>query len=244
MKNYELRRIVKVISQKNYHLIPFSVKYKLNNLQVIYFIPKEFQKDFKLLNLFVPDTTGFFVKHVQTGMCINDTSIIHSKGSSWGNMSFLQLSNNCLDPAAQFRFVNTSAMLNLKRPGCLHPLPVRNPTWLALWVASVSQIELGHSCYQELDITQTSWGGLSTKSSRCAEPKTDQRFANRGINSYIGLNQDCNDNQNRRFNFGKILVSSHTLPFYDIKQKLYTVHEIKCSLMNKKKLCIAQNVKH
>ena len=219
------------------------MKYKLNNLQVIYFIPKEFQKDFKLLNFFVPDTTGFFVKHVQTGMCINDTSIIYDKGS-WGNMTYLELSNNCLDPAAQFRFVDTSAMLNLKRPGCVFPLPNHNPDRLALWVASFSEINLGNSCNDGLAITQTSWGGLSTKPSRCAEPKTDQRFADQGINSYIGLNQDCNDNQNRRFNFGKILVSSHTLPFYDIKQKLYTVHEIKCSLMNKKKLCIAQNVKH
>ena len=215
------------------------MKHKLNNLRVIYFIPKEFQKGFKLLNFFVPDTTGFFVKHVQTGMCINDTSIIYSKGS-WGNMSYLELSNNCLDPAAQFRFVDTSAMLNLKRHGCIHPL--RN--LLLLYVASVSGIELGYSCNDDLAITQTSWGGLSTKSSRCAEPKTYQRFADQGINSYIGLNQDCNDNQNRRFNFGKILVSSHTLPFCDIKQKLYTVHEIKCSLMNKKKLCIAQNLKH
>ena len=200
------------------------MKHKLNNLRVIYFIPKEFQKDFKLLNFFVPDTTGFFVKHVQTRMCISDTSIIESKGK-WGNMSFLEPSDNCLDPAAQFRFVDTSAMLNLKRPGCLHP----RPYVLVVWVASFS--ELGNSCNDELAITQTSWGGLSTKSSRCAEPKTDQRFADQGINSYIGLNQDCNDNQNRRFNFGKILVSSHTRPFYDIKQKLYTVHEIKCSLM-------------
>ena len=190
------------------------MKYKLNNLQVIYFIPKEFQKDFKLLNFFVPDTTGFFVKHVDTGMCINDTSIIIRKGS-WGNTSYLELSNNCLDPAAQFRFVNTSAMLNLKRPGCIHPLPnLNNPDFLALWVASFRQT---NSCNDELAITQTSWGGLSTKPSRCAEHKTDQRFADQGINSYIGLNQDCNDNQNRRFNFGKILVSSHTLPFYDIK---------------------------
>ena len=219
------------------------MKYKLNNLQVIYFIPKEFQKDFKLLNFFVPDTTGFFVKHVQTGMCISDTSIIERKGS-WGSMSYLELSNNCLDPAAQFRFVNISAMLNLKRPGCIHPLRGKNPDWLGLWVASVSEIEKGNSCHQGLTITQTSWGGLSTKSSRCAERKTDQRFADQGINSYIGLNQDCNDNQDRRFNFGKILVSSHTLPFCDIKQKLYTVYEIKCSLMNKKKLYIAQNLKH
>ena len=180
----------------NYHLIPFSVKYKLNNLQVIYFIPKEFQKGFKLLNFFVPDTTGFFVKHVRTGMCINDTSIIRSRGT-WGNLSYLELSNNCLDPAAQFRFDDTSAMLNLKRPGCLHPHPNRNPDSLALWVASFSEIEKGNFCNDRFAITQTSWGGLSTKL-RCAESRTDQRFAHLGINSYIGLNRDCNDNQNRR----------------------------------------------
>ena len=161
-------------------------------------------------------------------MCINDTSTMSGRGS-WGNMSYLELSNNCLDPAAQFRFVDTSAMLNLKRYGCLHPLPSNNPDWLALWVASISQIELGNSCNDGLAITQTSWGGLSTKPSRCAEPKTDQRFAGRGINSYIGFNQECNDNQNRRFNFSTILVSSHTKLFNDIKQKLYTVYEIKCS---------------
>ena len=185
------------------------------------------------------------MKHVQTGMCINDTSIIED-GGKWGNMSFLKLSNNCLDPAAQFRFVDTSAMLNLKRPGCLHPLYRKGVDFLALWVASFSEIELGNSCNDGLAITQTSWGGLSTKLRKCAESKTDQRFADQGINSYIGLNQDCNDNQDRRFNFGKILVSSHTLPFCDIKQKLYTVYEIKCSLMNKycSKLYIAQNLKH
>ena len=127
-----------------------------------------------LLNFFVPDTTGFFVKHVKTGMCVNDTSIISIEGK-WGNMSYLEPSNNCLDPAAQFRFVDTSVMLNLKRPGCLHPLPNHNPDWLALWVASFSEIELGNSCDQNLAITQTSWGGLSTKTSGCAEPKTDQR---------------------------------------------------------------------
>ena len=60
------------------------------------------------------------MKHVQTGMCINDTRVIQSSGS-WGKMSFVELSNNCLDPTAQFRFRDNGAMLNLKRPGCLFP---------------------------------------------------------------------------------------------------------------------------
>ncbi len=65
----------------------------------------------------------FFVKeftyHYTKGRCINDTGQIQSSGS-WGNLSFLEFSfNSCLDPAAQFRFRDNGAMLNLKRQGCL-----------------------------------------------------------------------------------------------------------------------------
>ena len=143
-------------------------------------------------------------------------------------MSYLELSNNCLDPAAQFRFVNTGAMLNLKRPGCIHPLYTKINTkrlyLLPLWVASVS--EKGNSCNQGLAVTQTSWGGLSVQyrsQTWCAVPKTDQSLANnQGIDPYFGLTQDCSDAKNKRFNFGKFLVSSHTLPF-PIFNKNYTL---------------------
>ena len=51
--------------------------------------------------------------------CLTDTGQIQSNGS-WGNLSFLEFSyNSCLDPAAQFRFRDNGAMLNLKRQGCL-----------------------------------------------------------------------------------------------------------------------------
>ena len=152
------------------------------------------------------------MKHVKTRMCVNDTTILTTKGS-WGNMSYLELSNNCLDPAAQFRFVNTSAMLNLKRPGCLHPAKYKSLDLLLLWVASFREIELGNSCSQKFAITQTSRGGLSAQYKQrtwCAVPKTQSL-------TYFGLTQNCNDAENKRFNFGKFLVSSHTLPFYDIK---------------------------
>ena len=57
---------------------------------------------------------------METGKCINDTAKVIYKGSSWGNESDLELVDNCLDSASQFRFRDNGAMLNLKRQGCLN----------------------------------------------------------------------------------------------------------------------------
>ena len=152
------------------------------------------------------------MKHVQTGMCINDTRIIQSRGS-WGNVSFVELSNNCLDPAAQFRFRDNGAMLNLKRPGCLFPTYKHGSGYLLdmlyLYVSSGGLDT--DACAENIDrntdpaITQTSWGGLSVKhrsKTQCAVPNTDSRLA---IDTYIGLTTNCSDTEDKRFNFGKII---------------------------------------
>jgi hypothetical protein len=60
-------------------------------------------------------------------------------------------------------------------------------------------------------ITQTSWGGLSVyyrpaKQTRCAVPKTDDALANAGIDPYIRLTTNCNDVEDKRFNFGKLFL--------------------------------------
>ena len=72
--------------------------------------------------IFFPGTACFFVKQFRyrysRGYCIKDTGQIQSNGS-WGNLSFLTRSRDCLNPAAQFRFRDNGAMLNLKRQGCL-----------------------------------------------------------------------------------------------------------------------------
>ena len=168
---------------------------------------------------------GFFVKHVKTGLCINDTSKIQSGiGSSWGTVSYVELSNNCLDPAAQFRFRDNGAMLNLKRQGCLAALyKGGRGYYLDMFYIYVDAVSLDRgACIQKPDkkiysaITQTSWGGLavyyrrSLKSSfqtRCAVPNTYQPLAtNQGIDPYIDLTTNCNDAEDKRFHFGKFLV--------------------------------------
>ena len=174
---------------------------------------------------FVSGAAGFFVKHVQSGMCINDTSISETKPGkeSWGYLIFLELSNNCLDPAAQFRFRDNGAMLNLKRQRCLVPsYRARSGYWLNMFYIFVTPGGGNTSCAyfpnKYRAINQTSWGGLSVyyKGSPgkgkhdaqfgtwCAVPATDQRLTgNSGIDTYTGLTRDCNDAEDKRFNFGK-----------------------------------------
>ena len=165
------------------------------------------------------------MKHVQTGMCINDTRIIQSEGT-WGNVSFVGLSSNCLDPAAQFRFRDNGVMLNLKRPGCLFPTYKNiNEFSLDMLYLYVNSKGLDtEACAERVDrntdpaINQTSWGGLSVRYTRdksrnletmCVVPKTDQRLADdTGIDPYIGFTRDCTDAENKRFNFGKFLPNS------------------------------------
>ena len=166
-----------------------------------------------ILSYFFSGIVGFFVKHVQTEMCIYDTEILYGKSRSWGNVSFVELSSNCLDPAAQFRFRYNGAMLNLKRPGCVFPTYRVNSGYnIDMFYLYVNSGGLDtEACAEHVErntdpaITQTSWGSLSVKyrsKTQCAVPKTDSRLI---IDTYIGLTTSCSDAEDKRFNFGKFI---------------------------------------
>jgi hypothetical protein len=125
-------------------------------------------------------------------MCIQVTSVPHVT-ASWGQLFGVELSNNCLDPAIQFRFLDNSAMFNLERKSCFEG---KNPLlyFLLATISSSNCRDRDHA------ITQTSWGGLfvydvQRKQTRCAVPKT---------NTLIELTT-CSEAENKRFNFGKFL---------------------------------------
>ncbi len=164
------------------------------------------------------------MKHVQSGMCINDTSIKQSPPEDWGYLIFLELSNNCLDPAAQFRFRDNGAMLNLEGQRCIRPAyRAGSGYWRNMFYIFVARPDrVNTSCPDMPDnyraITQTSWGGLSLSfkgspgpdrvgtqfKTWCAVSATYQELADdSGIDPYIGLTRDCNDAEDKRFNFGK-----------------------------------------
>ena len=162
--------------------------------------------------LFSPGAACFFVKHVQTGMCIHETGLIQKPSETWGKLYFVELSNNCLDPAAQSRFLDNSAMFNLKRKGCFEgQARGGNGYNLPMLYLLVATNPSGNCRDRDHAITQTSWGGLSvfyfpTKLKRCAFPGNyDVLATNQGIDPYIGLMTDCNEAENKIFNFGKFL---------------------------------------
>jgi hypothetical protein len=152
-------------------------------------------------------TACFFVKLFNNygytkGHCINDTGEIQSSGS-WGSLSFLEFSNNCLDPAAQFRFRDNGAMLNLKRQGCLAAFNKNGSGYdLDMFYLYVDSVSLDTAaCAQKPNegiyraITQRSGGGLSvyykgkyTSSFQtwCARYRYYYK-----LNYYIGLSTGC-----------------------------------------------------
>ena len=150
---------------------------------------------YSVCSYFFPFSSGaacFFVKHVQTGMCIQVTSVPHVD-AEWGKLFRVKLSNNCLDPAVQFRFLDNSAMFNLERKSCFEG----KSSVLYFLLAKDTSLNCRD---RDHAITQTSWGGLSVydvyyKQTQCAVPKT---------NTYIGLTT-CSDTEDKRFNFGKFL---------------------------------------
>ena len=164
---------------------------------------------------FVSGAACFFVKHVQTGMCISVTRILHIT-QYWGNLTYVELSNNCLDPAAQFRFLDNSAMFNLKRKSCFEGTVGYNINDTGYNIPALYMLVARNPSRNCRDrdhaITQTSWGGLSvfyfpTNLKRCAVPGNyDVLATNQGIDSYIALTTDCTDAEDKHFNFGKLFL--------------------------------------
>jgi hypothetical protein len=136
----------------------------------------------------------------------------------------VELSNNCLDPASQFRFRDNGAMLNLKRQGCLVAFRRYGSGYkLHMFYIYVDAVSLDtDACAQKPDkgiyraITQTSWGGLSVYYRRhythsfepwCASTGSHRELASeQGIDPYVGLTIPCTDAPNKRFRFGKFLL--------------------------------------
>ena len=183
---------------------------------------------------------SFFVKEFTSrytkARCIKDSGQIQSSGR-WGNLFFLELSyNSCLDPAAQFRFRDNGAMLNLQRQGCLAAFHKADSGYdLDMFYLYVDSVSLDTAaCAQKPNqgiyraINQTSKGALSVyykgkdKSSFetwCAvRSKNDQLRENYGINYHLGLRTPCDS---YRLIFGKFLSNIYLCLKQGRPQKIF-----------------------
>ena len=162
---------------------------------------------------------NYYTPYTTQSYCINDTGQIQSNGS-WGNLSFLELSyNSCLDPAAQFRFRENGAMLNLKRQGCLAAFNKNVSGYdLDLFYLYVDSVSLDTAaCAQKPNesiyraITQTPEGRLSVyyKGKDKSSFQTWCATRSHGIYNYLGLTTRCNSNYYywEKFFFGKFLLN-------------------------------------
>ena len=140
--------------------------------------------------------------------CLHDTGQIQSSGS-WGNLSFLEFSGNCLDPAAQFRFRDNAAMLNLKRKGCIAAFNKNGSGYdLDMFYLYVDSVSLDTaSCAQKPNesiyraVTQTPEGGLSVY-------YNNSQLYDYGIERYMGLSRGCQSiDSYQRFIFGRFLLN-------------------------------------
>ena len=159
----------------------------------------------------------FFVKRFTSdytaagAYCIKDSGRIQSSGS-WGNLSFVEFSyNSCLDPAAQFRFRDNGAMLNLKRQGCLAAFNKPGSGYdLDMFYLYVDSVSLDTAaCAQKPNegiyraITQTSDGKLTLYykgKCRCSFETwcADRSYSSQLGRSYVGLTRQCGST-NRKF---------------------------------------------
>ena len=164
----------------------------------------------------MPGVLGFFLKNVETGKCIYDTKIVQSRyrppTGGERTLHFLELSDNCLHPASQFKFLDNGAVLKLNVPGCLQGVYKWGTGYQLdmLYIHTDTHNITDVACVSNNAVTQTSWGGLATRYDRagyqfrCLQPNTSHRLKYYpGIDLFLKM-ANCNDATNKRFHFGKL----------------------------------------
>ena len=143
-------------------------------------------------------------------MCIYDAKLTQPISKTL-DLRYLELSDKCLDPASQFKFLENGAVLKLNVPGCLEEVESATDYDLhMLGIVTDTSIISDGACADNEAVAQTSWGGLRTrsyrpvKSSSCVLPGTSQGLKDTlGIDPYLRL-AVCKDEENKRFHFGTV----------------------------------------
>ncbi|XP_046858340.1 uncharacterized protein LOC124451778 isoform X2 [Xenia sp. Carnegie-2017] len=142
----------------------------------------------------IQETNGFFIKHVQSGKCINDTGMTLF-GNFYGIGYYLNLTNNCFDPTTQFKFHQSGSILKPNRQGCL----VGDRQREDLFLIYENKGNIAAACNDANALTQTFQGGIFTSDfNKCAVPPG---YIKRHV--YMGIAK-CNNEEDQQFHFGAV----------------------------------------
>jgi hypothetical protein len=123
--------------------------------------------------------------------------------TKWAKVWYLQLSNDCTAPEAQFRFLQEGVLQHVSSSGCVLPLDGKTSpkvgTKLVVFAAKDACANKSEQAY-----TQTPGGSLKHASSKCIQPHTSFGFAP-AANAQIEYTATCNKTL-QRFVLGMIYV--------------------------------------
>ena len=144
------------------------------------------------LTLFSFSLKGYlclFLKHSSSGGCLRSASSAHLS-KSWAKVWYLQLSNDCTAPEAQFRFVHQGLLQQVSSSGCVLPsdgkVSPKEGTKLVVFAAKDVCANKSEQAY-----TQTDRGSLKHASSKCIQPHTSFGFKP-AANAKIEYTAACN----------------------------------------------------
>ncbi|XP_046857075.1 uncharacterized protein LOC124450443 isoform X2 [Xenia sp. Carnegie-2017] len=168
----------------------------------------------------VKEANGFFIKHVQSGKCIYDTGAEYSRYPR--NIPihltyYLNLTKNCFDSTAQFKFHQSGSILKLNREGCLNGERVLQD----LLLIYEKKGDIAAPCNEANALTQTFQGGIFTADfNKCAVPPG---YIKRHV--YMGIAQ-CNDEEDQRFHFGSVACAKQKIANASCSKNQYMVIKV------------------
>ncbi len=121
-------------------------------------------------HFYFPGYFCLFLKH-SSGGCLRSAPTANDLSTRWAKIWFLQLSNNCTAPEAQFRFIDKGVLQHISSSGCILPedgqaLPAVGKKLVVLAAKNVC-VNKSKQAY-----TQTAYGSLRHASSKCIQPHT------------------------------------------------------------------------
>jgi hypothetical protein len=141
------------------------------------------------------DCQSLFLRHTESGKCIATSQELVYDAPNWAFPYFVVMTDNCLNVRAQFRYLDSELLNNIKKEGTL--LSRTHRKYLGRWTVykGVAATEISRQNNPNNRLKQTDAGSLFLYDRRrnvCAEPST----------KYVLRNSKC-DTEKRKFTFGK-----------------------------------------